>query len=277
MLSNRETKLDSLRNEALKIRRNVWRALHAAGSGHMGGSLSAADVLAALYFHHMRVRPGEPDWPDRDRFVLSKGHANAALGAVLAQAGFIEDAVIDKFYAFESLFGMHPDIKLDGVEMSTGGLGHGLSVGLGMALGARLQGKDFRVLVMLGDGELQEGSSWEAAMSAAHQKVSNLTAILDYNKVQQSGHVSDMLSLEPAVDKWRAFGWEVREVDGHDMDQIVSALDALPFAEDKPSMLIAHTIKGKGVSFSEDTHLWHNNMVPDEVYEKALAELGEPV
>ena len=277
MLSNREAKLDSLRNEALKIRRNVWRALHAAGSGHMGGSLSAADVLAALYFHHMRVRPSEPDWPDRDRFVLSKGHANAALGAVLAQAGFIDDAIIDKFYAFESLFGMHPDIKLDGVEMSTGGLGHGLSVGLGMALGARLQGKDFRVLVMLGDGELQEGSSWEAAMSAAHQKVSNLTAILDYNKVQQSGHVSDMLSLEPAVDKWRAFGWEVREVDGHDMDQIVSALDALPLVEDKPSMLIAHTVKGKGVSFSEDTHLWHNNMVPDEVYEKALAELGEPV
>jgi len=276
MLSNREAKLDSLRNEALKIRRNVWRALHAAGSGHMGGSLSAADVLAALYFHHMRVRPSEPDWPDRDRFVLSKGHANAALGAVLAQAGFIDDAIIDKFYAFESLFGMHPDIKLDGVEMSTGGLGHGLSVGLGMALGARLQGKDFRVLVMLGDGELQEGSSWEAAMSAAHQKVSNLTAILDYNKVQQSGHVSNMLSLEPAVDKWRAFGWKVREVDGHDMDQIVSALDALPFAEDKPSVLIAHTIKGKGVSFSEDTHLWHNNMVPDEVYEKALAELGEP-
>ncbi|MFT5444934.1 MAG: transketolase [Gammaproteobacteria bacterium] len=276
MLSNREAKLDSLRNEALKIRRNVWRALHAAGSGHMGGSLSAADVLAALYFHHMRVRPSEPDWPDRDRFVLSKGHANAALGAVLAQAGFIDDAIIDKFYAFESLFGMHPDIKLDGVEMSTGGLGHGLSVGLGMALGARLQGKDFRVLVMLGDGELQEGSSWEAAMSAAHQKVSNLTAILDYNKVQQSGHVSDMLSLEPAVDKWRAFGWEVREVDGHDMDQIVSALDALPLVEGKPSVLIAHTIKGKGVSFSEDTHLWHNNMVPDEVYEKALAELGEP-
>lgn len=276
MLSNREAKLDSLRNEALKIRRNVWRALHAAGSGHMGGSLSAADVLAALYFHHMRVRPSEPDWADRDRFVLSKGHANAALGAVLAQAGFIDDAIIDKFYAFESLFGMHPDIKLDGVEMSTGGLGHGLSVGLGMALGARLQGKDFRVLVMLGDGELQEGSSWEAAMSAAHQKVSNLAAILDYNKVQQSGHVSDMLSLEPVVDKWRAFGWEVRELDGHDMDQIVSALDALPLAEDKPSMLIAHTIKGKGVSFSEDTHLWHNNMVPDEVYEKALAELGEP-
>ena len=170
---------------------------------------------------------------------------------------------------------MHPDIKLDGVEMSTGGLGHGLSGGLGMALGARLQGKDFRVLVMSGDGELQEGSNWEAAVAASYQKVSNLTAILDYNKVQQSGHVSNMLSLEPAADKWRAFGWAVRELDGHDMDQIVSALDALPYASDKPSILIAHTVKGKGVTFSKDTHLWHNNMVPDDVYAKALAELGE--
>lgn len=276
MLTNREAKLDHLRNEALKIRRNVWRALHAAGSGHMGGSLSAADLLSALYFHHMRIRPAEPGWPDRDRFVLSKGHANAALGAVLAQAGIIEDAVLDQFYAFESLFGMHPDIKLDGVEMSTGGLGHGLSVGLGMALGARLQSKDFRVIVMIGDGELQEGSNWEAAMAAAHLQVASLTAILDFNKVQQSGHVSNMLSLEPVAEKWRAFGWEVRETDGHDLDQIVTALDALPFASNKPSMLIAHTVKGKGVSFSEDTHLWHNNMVPDEVYEKALAELGEP-
>ncbi|MGB7182485.1 MAG: transketolase [Burkholderiaceae bacterium] len=271
-----ESLLDKLRDEALKIRRNVWRALHAAGSGHMGGALSAADMLSALYFHHMRLRPDEPDWPDRDRFVLSKGHANAALGAVLAQAGIIDDKVIDQFYAYESLFGMHPDIKLDGVEMSTGGLGHGLSVGLGMALGARLQAKDFRVLVMIGDGELQEGSNWEAAMAAAHQKVSNLTAILDYNKVQQSGHVQEMMSLEPAADKWRAFGWSVREIDGHDMGQIVTALDELPYESAKPSVIIAHTVKGKGVSFSENTHLWHNNMVTAEVYQKAIAELGEP-
>ncbi|MGB7298277.1 MAG: transketolase [Burkholderiaceae bacterium] len=276
MSLEKESLLDKLRDEALKIRRNVWRALHAAGSGHMGGALSAADMLSALYFHHMRLRPDEPDWPDRDRFVLSKGHANAALGAVLAQAGIIDDKVIDQFYAYESLFGMHPDIKLDGVEMSTGGLGHGLSVGLGMALGARLQAKDFRVLVMIGDGELQEGSNWEAAMAAAHQKVSNLTAILDYNKVQQSGHVQEMMSLEPAADKWRAFGWSVREIDGHDMGQIVTALDELPYESAKPSVIIAHTVKGKGVSFSENTHLWHNNMVTAEVYQKAIAELGEP-
>lgn len=275
-MSDRACALKHLNNEALKIRRNVWRALHSSGSGHMGGALSAADILSALYFHYLRVRPQEPDWPDRDRFVLSKGHGNAALGAVLAQAGFIDDALIDQFYGYESLFSMHPDIKLPGVEMSTGGLGHGLSVGLGMALGARLQRKDFRVVVMIGDGELQEGSNWEAAMAAAHHQVSNLTAILDYNKVQQSGHVADMMSLEPVLDKWRAFGWSVRELDGHDMVQIVDALDALPIASDKPSVLIAHTVKGKGTAFSEDTHLWHANAVTDAVYADALAELGEP-
>ena len=276
MSSNREAQLQGLRDQALQIRRNVWRSVYAAGSGHMGGSTSAADLLAALYFHYLRVRPSQPDWPDRDRFVLSKGHANAALGAVLAQAGFIEDAVLDTFYAYESPFGMHPDIKMPGIEMSTGGLGHGLSVGLGMALGARQQKRDFRTVVMLGDGELQEGSSWEAAMAAAHLKVANLTAIIDYNKVQQSGHVRDMLALEPLADKWRQFGWAIREVDGHDMEQIVDALDALPYSTDAPSLLIAHTVKGKGVSFAEDTYLWHNNMVNDEVYEKAMRELGEP-
>ena len=275
-MSNREALLRGLREQALDIRRNTWRALRAAGSGHMGGSLSAADLLAALYFHYLRLRPTDPDWPERDRFVLSKGHANTALGAVLAQAGFVEDGFLDTFYGYESLFGMHPDIKVPGVEMSTGGLGHGLSIALGMALGARLQGKDFRTVAMLGDGELQEGSNWEAAMAAAHLAPLSLTAILDYNKVQQSGHVSEMLGLEPLADKWRAFGWSVRECDGHDMAQIVDALDALPQAPDRPVLLIAHTVKGKGTSFAEDSYLWHNNMVSDEVYEKALDELGEP-
>jgi transketolase len=274
MASNREATLQELRDQARLIRRNVWRALHAAGAGHMGGALSAAELLAALYFHHLRLRPAEPEWPDRDRFVLSKGHGNAALAAVLAQAGFIEDSLLDTFYGYESPLGMHPDIKVPGVEMSTGGLGHGLSIGLGMALGARLQGKEFSAVVMLGDGELQEGSNWEAAMAAAHLGVANLTAILDYNKVQQSGRIDELLGLEPVVDKWRAFGWAVREIDGHDMDQVVDALDALPLAEDAPSLIVAHTVKGKGASFAEDSYLWHNNAVTDEVYEKALAELG---
>jgi transketolase len=275
MTSNRETTLRDLRNEALRVRRNLWRALHAAGSGHVGGSSSAADLLAALYFHHLRVRPEEPDWPDRDRFVLSKGHANAALAAVLANAGFIDDALLDRFYGYESPLGMHPDIKVAGVEMSTGGLGHGLSIGLGMALGARLQKKDFRATVMLGDGELQEGSSWEAAMAAAQMKLANLCAIVDYNKVQQSGRVEDMLDLAPLADKWRAFGWSVREIDGHDMEAIIDTLDALPFASDAPSLLIAHTVKGKGVSFAEDTWVWHSNAVTDDVLRSALSELGD--
>ena len=275
-MSNREALLRGLREQALEIRRNTWRALHGAGSGHMGGALSAADLLAALYFHHLRLRPAEPDWPERDRFVLSKGHANAALGAVLAQAGFVDDGFLDTFYGYESTFGMHPDIKVPGVEMCTGALGHGLSVGLGMALGARLQGRDWRTVVMLGDGELQEGSNWEAAMAAAHLAPLSLTAIVDYNKVQQSGHVVEMLGLEPLADKWRAFGWSVRACDGHDMVQVVDALDALPEAPDRPSLLIAHTVKGKGTRFAEDSHLWHNNAVSDAVYERALAELEAP-
>lgn len=277
MASNREAVLQKLRDEARDIRRNSWRAHHAAGGGHVGGALSAADILAALYFHHLNVRPDEPDWADRDRFVLSKGHANGALAAVLAQAGFIEDHLLDGFYGYESLLGMHPDIKCEGVEMCTGGLGHGLSIGMGMALGARLQKKDFRTVVMIGDGELQEGSNWEAAMAAAHMSLSNLTAIIDYNKVQQSGHVHDRMALEPLADKWRAFGWAVREIDGHEMGEIVDVLDSLPLEADKPSFVIAHTVKGKGASFAEDTYLWHNNAVTDEIYEKALAELEEQV
>lgn len=273
MTEARAVLLKRLEAEALKIRRNVWRALHAAGSGHVGGSSSAADMLAALYFHRLQVRAHEPDWPDRDRFVLSKGHANAALAAVLAQSEFIEESLLDRFYGFESPLGMHPDIKVAGVEMSTGGLGHGLSVGLGMALGARIQHKTFHTYVMLGDGELHEGSNWEAAMCAAHYRVSNLTAIIDFNKVAQSGHVANLVGVEPLADKWRAFGWEVREIDGHDMVQIVEGLDALPFNPDKPSALIAHTVKGKGVSFAEDTYVWHSNTVTDEVYARALAEL----
>jgi transketolase len=274
MSSNREATLQALRDRALNIRRGLWRALYAAGSGHVGGSSSAADILAALYFHHLNVRSDEPDWPGRDRFVLSKGHANAGLVAVLAEAGFFDVDLLDTFYGYQSILGMHPDIKVAGIEMSTGGLGHGLSVGIGMALGARLQGADFRTLVMIGDGELQEGSNWEAAMAAAQMGLSGLTAIVDYNKIQQGGRISEAVDLDPLADKWRAFGWAAREIDGHDMGAIVDALDDLPFAADTPSLLIAHTVKGKGVSFAEDTWVWHSNAVTDEIYAKALDELG---
>lgn len=272
----REQLLARLQTEARQIRRNVWRALRAGGSGHAGGSSSAADILAALYFHRLRIRPTEPEWPERDRFVLSKGHANAALGAVLSQAGFIDDAVLDRFYHLESPFGMHPDIKVDGVEMCTGALGHGLAIAMGMALGARIQKKDFHTFVMIGDGELHEGSNWEAALAASHYRLANLTAIIDFNKIAQSGRLSELINLDPLADKWRAFGWEVREIDGHDMGQVVDALDGLPFNAERPTALIAHTVKGKGVSFAEDTYLWHSNSVNDEVYAQAMKELGVP-
>ena len=276
MQETREALLKRLEAQARQIRRNVWRALRAGGSGHAGGSSSAADILAALYFHRLRIRSTEPDWPERDRFVLSKGHANAALGAALAQAGFIEDGVLDRFYGFDSPFGMHPDIKVAGVEMCTGALGHGLAVAMGMALGARIQKQAFHSFVMLGDGELHEGSNWEAAMAASHYRLANLTAIVDRNKISQSGPVAEIVGIEPLADKWRAFGWEVREIDGHDMSEIVDALDAVPLHADRPTALIAHTIKGKGVSFAENTYLWHSNNVNDEIYARALAELGEP-
>ena len=274
MTETREALISRLEVRARQLRRDLWRALRAGGSGHAGGSSSAADLLTALYFHRLRIRPAEPDWPDRDRFVLSKGHANAALGAVLAQAGFIEDALLDRFYAFESPFGMHPDIKVDGVEMCTGALGHGLAIGMGMALGARMQARDFHPFVMVGDGELHEGSNWEAAMAASHHRLANLTVIVDYNRIAQSGPVAELVDVHPLAEKWRAFGWAVREVDGHDMGAIVDALDVLPYEERRPSALIAHTVKGKGVSFAENTWVWHSNTVTEEIYRRALEELG---
>ncbi|MFN0038528.1 MAG: transketolase [Burkholderiales bacterium] len=269
----RESLLKRLEDEARQVRRNLWRAIRAGGGGHVGGSSSAADILAALYFHRLRIRPSEPKWRDRDRFVLSKGHANAALGAVLAQAGFIDDAVIDRFYQYESPFGMHPDIKMAGVEMCTGALGHGLAVGMGMALGARMQKQDFHTFVMIGDGELHEGSNWEAAIAAAHHRLDNLTAIIDFNKICQSGRVDEVMGIDPLADKWRAFGWKVKEIDGHQMGEIVDALDAVPIEKGRPTALIAHTVKGKGVSFAENTYVWHSNSVNDEILARALREL----
>jgi transketolase len=276
MAESRDELVKRLEAQANKIRRNVWRALKASGSGHAGGSLSAADILAVLYFHKMKLRPDEPEWPDRDRFVLSKGHANAGLGAALELAGFVDETYCDRFYAMDDgrpPFGMHPDIKVPGIEMSTGGLGHGLPVSVGMALGARIKGQSFHTYCMIGDGELHEGSNWEAAMAAAKFRLTNLTAIIDSNKVSQSGHVADIMGVEPLVDKFRAFGWEVRECNGHSVAEVLDAFDALPYSSTRPNCLIAHTVKGKGASFAEDTYLWHQNAVNQEIYDKAIAEL----
>jgi transketolase len=276
MAESREELIKRLEVQTNKIRRNVWRALKASGSGHAGGSLSAAETLAVLYFHKMNIRPNEPEWEDRDRFILSKGHANAGLGAALELAGFVDDDYVNRFYAMDDgrpPFGMHPDIKVPGIEFSTGGLGHGLPVGVGMALGARIKSKSFNTYVMIGDGELHEGSNWEAAMSGAMYRLTNLTAIIDANKISQSAHVAEIMGIEPLADKWRAFGWEVRECNGHSVAELVDAFDALPYAANKPNCLIIHTVKGKGASFAEDTYLWHQNAVNQEIYDKAIAEL----
>ena len=268
-----ERKLEQLCSHARDIRCASMRALRAAGSGHVGGAMSAADLLAALYFDWLRIDPSQPDWTDRDRFVLSKGHGNAALSAVLALAGFFPLEDLDRFYGMASPLGMHPDIKVPGMEMSTGGLGHGLSIGVGMALGAARQARAFRTVVMLGDGELQEGSNWEAAMSAAHFKLDQLVAIVDFNKVQQSGDVATMMQLEPLDAKWSSFGWAVKRIDGHDMGAIVDALDAFPWGGDKPCVLIADTVKGKGLSFAEHRYEWHSNNVTEAIYQQAINEL----
>ena len=193
---------------------------------------------------------------------------------MLAQAGFIEEALLDRFYGFESPFGMHPDIKVNGVEMCTGALGHGLAVAVGMALGARIQKQAFHTFVMVGDGELHEGSNWEAAMAASHYRLANLTVIVDFNKISQSGPVKEIIDVDPLGDKWHAFGFEVKEIDGHNMVEIVDTFDALPLNAERPTAIIAHTVKGKGVSFAENTYLWHSNSVNDEIYARALAELS---
>ncbi len=278
MVETRDALLARLREKAAAVREGVMVALAAVGAGHVGGSLSIADILAALYFHTLRVDPKNPRWPDRDRLVLSKGHANAALVPVLAEAGFYDKELIKTFNLLDSPFGMHPDMrKIPGCDMSTGALGHGLSVGVGMALAGRLQKKDFRVFVIMGDGELNEGSNWEAAMAAAHHGLDHLVGIVDRNRYCLGSATEDTVRLEPLADKWRAFGWEVREIDGHDMGVIVDTLDAVPFVAGKPSLIIAHTIKGKGFSPAEDRVDWHYQPVGKETLEAALAELRATV
>ncbi|MGO0121942.1 transketolase [Desulfothermobacter acidiphilus] len=272
---NREELLARLQVKAKELRRHVVRMTAAAGSGHPGGSLSAADIVATLYFAVLRLDPAHPTAPDRDRFILSKGHAAPLLYAALAERGFFPPAELLTLRKLGSRLQGHPDMrKLPGVEMSTGSLGQGLSVGVGMALAGRLDGRDYRVYVLLGDGECQEGQVWEAAMAAAHYRLDNLVAILDYNGLQIDGPVSEVMNLEPVADKWRAFGWQVQEIDGHDFGQILEALAAAEKVKGKPSMIIARTVKGKGVSFMEHQADWHGVAPKPEQAEVALKELG---
>ncbi|MHB0870032.1 MAG: transketolase [Chloroflexota bacterium] len=265
-----------LEKQAMAIRRAVVNMVYGAGSGHLGGSLSAADILAALYFHQLRIDPSRPRWPGRDRFILSKGHAAPALYAALAMRGFLPESELATLRQLDSRLQGHPDRnKTPGVEMTAGALGHGVSIGVGLALAATLNGEDYRTYVMLGDGELQAGVVWEGAMTAAKYHLENLTAVLDFNGVQLDGMVADIMPLEPVADKWRAFGWHVLEIDGHNMRQILEALDLAPKIHAKPTIVIARTVKGKGVSFMEHKSAWHGRAPTKEQYEQAMTELAE--
>lgn len=260
---------------ARQVRIDVVTMLHEAGSGHTGGSLSATDLLVALFFGKIRLDPRAPLWPLRDRFVLSKGHAAPAYYAILARLGFFDRHELLSLRKFGSCLQGHPDSRCTpGVEVSTGSLGQGLSVANGMALAARLDGLPIRIYALLGDGEVQEGQIWEAAMSASHFTLDNVTALLDNNRLQIDGAVADIMSIEPLADKWRAFGWHTVAIDGHDMAEILAALDEAEQVKGQPSMIIAKTVKGKGVSIFENQVKYHGVAPTAEEKAIALRELG---
>jgi len=265
-----------LKERAGRIKKQVLRMIHEAGSGHPGGSLSCIEVLTVLFFHKMRHRPKQPDWQDRDRFILSKGHAAPALYAVLAEAGYFPAGKLSGLRKFGSILQGHPDRKkTPGVEVSTGSLGQGLSVANGMALAGKIDGKGYRIFVLLGDGECDEGQVWEAAMLASHYRLDNLTAIVDRNGLQIDGPTERVMSIEPIADKWKSFGWNVIEIDGHDINGIISAFDLAEKAKQKPTVIIAHMVKGKGVSFMEWVAEYHGKAPSKEELEKALCELDD--
>ncbi len=267
--------IGQLKSVATTLRRHIIRQIHAAQSGHPGGSLSAVEILTALYWGgYVHRDPADPMNPDRDRLILSKGHGCPALYAALVERGFLDENVLDTFRQIDSPLQGHPDSELwDIMEASTGSLGQGLSIGIGMALSARLDKKDYHTYVILGDGECDEGQIWEAAMFANHFNVDNLTCIVDYNKIQLDGRVEEIMKLEPFADKWKSFGWEVRQVDGHDFTALFNALDQRRNYPGKPFVILADTIKGKGVSFMENEVGWHGVPPNDEQAAKAYEEL----
>lgn len=266
--------LNYCKSLARRIREHVVRMTHQARSAHVGTSLSMADVLAVLYGRALRVDPCRPDWAERDRFILSKGHGCAGLYAVLAESGFFSVQWLEDFYQDGSpLAGHITHVGVPGVDASTGALGHGLSIACGMALAGKQDEKTYRVFALLSDGECDEGSTWEAVLFAPHHRLDNLVVIVDYNKIQSLGTVKEVLDLDPLAAKWEAFGWALREIDGHDFEQIEGALKSVPFQPGRPSCIIAHTVKGKGVSFMENKLLWHYRAPDDEELQRALAEL----
>ncbi|NPV08572.1 MAG: transketolase [Anaerolineae bacterium] len=270
-----ESLIAQLEERARQLRCDVLQMVYDAGSGHPGGSLSAAEIIAALYFQRLRLDPNRPDCPERDRFILSKGHAAPTLYAALARRGFFPVEELCTLRQLDSRLQGHPDrLKTPGVEMTSGALGHGVAIGAGLALAARRAGQTWRTYVLLGDGEVQAGVVWEGALIAAKYGLSHLTCILDQNDVQLDGPVHEILPLEPLVDKWRAFGWATVEIDGHNVRQILEALDLAANIHDRPTMIVAHTTKGRGCSFMEGKSAWHGRVPSAEELACALEELN---
>lgn len=270
-----ESKKKKLEEIARKVRIHIVKSTNEAGSGHPGGSLSAADVLTALYFEIMDVKPDEPDWPKRDRFVLSKGHAAPALYGVLAEKGYFPVDELMTLRKLGSRLQGHPDMrKTPGVDASTGSLGQGLSIAAGMALAAMIDRESYRIFCLCGDGEVQSGQIWEAAMFASQNKLDNLIVFLDRNNLQIDGSTKDVMSIEPIVSKWNSFGWHVLEINGHDMYEIVDAVNKAEEVHGQPTIIISHTVKGKGVPFMEGSLAFHGKAADDEQLETALKALG---
>lgn len=267
--------MENLKEIAKNLRKTIFKTIIEGGGGHLPASLSIVEILVILYNGILRIDPRDPDDAHRDRFILSKGHACVALYAVLSDKGFFHRSHLSTFGKPHTILGGHPDMhKIPGVEASTGALGHGFPFGAGIAMAGKMDGKKYKVYVIVGDGECQEGSIWEAAMFAAQQKLDNLTVIVDNNQQQAMDFLDKIVSLEPFAAKWKAFGWEVKEVDGHDFEELSAAFASLPFSKGKPSVIIAHTTKGKGISFMENEPLWHYRMPTDKEMEIACNELG---
>jgi transketolase len=273
-----EALLSELAERARELRLDSLEMIHRRGAGHPGGSLSAAEIMAALFFHKLNIDPARPDWPERDRFILSKGHASAVLYAALSRRGFFPREDLPHWGEVACHLQGHPDrLKTPGVDMTSGLLGHGIAIGVGLALAARRLGLNYRTYVLLGDGECQGGIIWEGAMAAAKFRAASLTAILDYNDVQLDGAVHDIMPLEPLIDKWRAFNWAVLEINGHNLRQVLEALDTASEIHGRPTIIVAHTTKGKGVSFMEDRSYWHGVAPNADQLAQAEIELGRCV
>ncbi len=264
-----------LRKKAIELRKELLQMIHRANSGHTGGSLSCLDILIALYYGVMRYDPSNPKWADRDRLILSKGHSVEALYVVLADVGFIERDELLTYCKYGSRLTGHPTTKVPGVEINTGSLGHGLAVGVGMAIAGKIDKKQYKVYVLMGDGELDEGSVWEAAQIASHYRLDNLVGIVDRNKLQISGETEKVLALGDLRAKWEAFGWHVIETDGHDIAKLIDVFRSIPVVPGKPHLVLAHTIKGRGVSFIENHAEWHHKVPSEEELKRALKELDD--